>query len=74
MSRVFPFTSSIRARVSAIVVVLAVCAFPLAAQLTECAKYCNQLSREVYKATGNDELADSVFAECFQNKCVGGPA
>ncbi len=74
MSRVFPFTSSIRARVTAIVVVLAVCAVPLAAQLTDCAKYCNKLSREVFIATGNEELADQVFDECFMEQCVGGPS
>jgi hypothetical protein len=63
--------STIRARVLAIAMIMVVSALPLAAQLAPCASACNQLSREVYKATGNDDLADQVFDECFQEQCVG---
>lgn len=74
MTEVFPFISSVRARVTAIVAVLAVFALPLAAQLVECASECNDLSLAVHEATGNEELAGQVFDECFQEQCVGGPA
>lgn len=73
MLQVSPFISSIRARVTAIVVTLVVFALPATAQLVECASACNELSLEVHEATGNEELAAQVFDECFQEQCVGGP-
>ena len=74
MTGVFPFISSTRTRLTAVVAVLTVFALPLTAQLVECASECNDLSLAVHEATGNEELAGEVFDECFQEQCVGGPA